>query len=84
MFRSTVCPWCGKRNNRVTAVEHKAKPKSGDLTICIDCGEWAVFGFVPGGLRKPTDAEFVEIGTDDTCQKVRRAWVAMKESEATA
>jgi hypothetical protein len=48
--------------------------------MCFYCGEWAVYdAALPAALaqRKPTEAEFIEIGEDPDCQKLRAAWVQM-------
>jgi hypothetical protein len=39
------CPICGGLLKRATALENPiAVPKPGDVTVCIDCGGWLVFG----------------------------------------
>lgn len=72
----SVCPFCQYGFDLASSVKGGQKaPGDGDLTICIRCGEFAVFeSKAPGGLRKPTDTEYVTIGQDDFCQKMRAAW----------
>lgn len=76
----TLCPWCGYRHSHQARFNDPGEPQTGDLTLCISCGEFAIFAPVPGGLRKPTDDEFLEFGTDREVQRVRQAWVAMNEA----
>jgi len=76
------CPWCGAKNDRASnAVPGEVvTPSDGDVSMCFYCGEWAVYdAALPAALaqRKPTDAEFIEIGEDPDCQKLRAAWVQM-------
>jgi len=68
------CPHCDHATDRVTAVDAGRGPEGGDLSICVACGEWAVFAD-DLMLRKPTDDEFIEIGQDATCRRARAAWV---------
>lgn len=78
----TQCPWCNHRVDAATAIEDGPKPKPGDLTICVACGEWSAFA--EGlALRKPSQEEFTYIGEDPDCRKVRAAWVAMKLKHST-
>lgn len=76
----SVCPFCQYGFDLASSVKGGQKaPSDGDLTICIRCGEFAVFDKKePGGLRKPTDAEYVTIGHDTFCQRMRAAWVKSK------
>lgn len=41
---STTCPACKRTLDRATAVRHDCSPKEGDLTVCIGCGSYLVFG----------------------------------------
>ena len=74
----TRCPWCGYQADRASNADQKEKdkPNDGDPSICIDCGEWGIFDHeAKNGLRKPTGQEFMEISMDETCRKLRWAWV---------
>ena len=53
-------------------------PEEGDVTLCFGCGEWCVFDYGMH-LRKPTDKEFDEIGTDPDCMGARWAWTEAKK-----
>jgi hypothetical protein len=70
-----TCPWCGHSHELATSIHGDAVPEPGDITLCMSCGEWSIFSDSAGTLRKPTDAEFSEIGTDKNMQAMRRAWV---------
>ncbi len=68
------CPHCGYQTDCVSSVGSGRKPGDGNLSLCFECGEWAVFG--PDlRLRAPTDKEFVVIGEDKACRTARAAWV---------
>lgn len=78
----TCCPFCGDRHDVASHISERGKsqhaPTDGDLTLCIVCGEWAFFDRKSeGGLRKPTDAEYVTIGETPILRKMRKAWVEM-------
>jgi hypothetical protein len=78
------CPFCGEKHDMASGVAERGKtqhtPTDGDLTLCIVCGEWAFFDSkVIGGLRKPTDAEYVTIGETAFLRKMRKAWVDMNK-----
>lgn len=79
------CPFCGEAFDRASHVTERGKsqhaPTDGDLTLCIVCGEWAFFAAgVPGGLRKPTDAEYEAIAGNPLVRKIRKAWVEMMKN----
>jgi len=71
------CAWCGTRHDRATNATdgEECAPVDGDATVCFACGEWLIFEH--GYLRRPTAAEFIEIGSDDDCRRARAAWVFM-------
>lgn len=74
-----ICPFCGDWHECATSFEKGGRrPVPGDLTICIECGEWAFFDMVPGGLRKPHAHEYEAIAADELCRLAREAWVAMR------
>ena len=74
----TKCPWCGYRHEVASAVggDGPRKPDAGSISICIACGEVAVFelDFLGLRLREPTDEERASIEEDDTVRQVREAW----------
>lgn len=77
---ATRCPFCGDTHDVASHIADMGKsahaPDDGDLTLCIVCGEWAFFDAgAPGGLRKPTDAEYVTIADSPMLRKMRKAWV---------
>jgi transcription initiation factor IIE alpha subunit len=37
------CPACGKRLSAATGIKEDAVPNSGDISICVYCGEYLVF-----------------------------------------
>jgi hypothetical protein len=81
------CPFCAKVMDATTCVSAeggKRQPTSGDITMCISCGEIAVFATKPLRLRKPTDAEYLVLAADEHVKKMRSAWVAFRDAEEKA
>jgi len=79
-IRKVTCWACGTELDMATGVleAEGKKPKDNDVSFCIRCGEWGVFDTSHvTGQRKPTEAEYDEIGTDPQCRKVRSAWMMM-------
>jgi hypothetical protein len=75
------CPWCKAVNTRATnAVPGETvQPVDGDVAMCFYCGEWSIYDMAARHRqRKPTEDEFIEIGEDPDCQKVRAAWTHMQ------
>jgi hypothetical protein len=75
------CPHCAEELTCATnADDEAAAPNNGDFTICIRCGEWGVFEeAAPGGLRKPSEGEYLEIGERPDLRQLRAAYIAMDE-----
>ena len=72
---TSFCAHCRYEHNRASPLDGVAqRPKNGDITICIRCGEWNVFEDNLQ-LRKPTVDEYMEIGKRDDCNEVREAWI---------
>jgi hypothetical protein len=66
------CPHCGRLNEASSGVTRGGKPAPGDASLCIGCGEWAIYtGLSP---RKPNAGELADLEADETCIKVREAW----------
>jgi len=77
---ATKCPFCGANHDRATGVSDANAPNDGDITLCVNCGEWAFFeGATAGGLRKPTDAEYELIAGEPLLRKTREVWAGMVE-----
>lgn len=79
--RAATCPFCGKLQDKVTSATpgHKEAPTAGDLTICIVCGEFAIFADDSGEtLRAPTDAEYDQIASDPVARKMRIVWTDLQ------
>ena len=74
------CWRCNRKHTAATgAFDTEAVPKDGDITLCIRCGEWSIFeSSDPSGIRKPTDEEFIEIGQNKACSRLRYAWTKLK------
>jgi hypothetical protein len=74
------CAFCQYAVEAASAVDGQQAPAPGNITLCIQCGEWNIFTTKRGRLRKPTDNEQIEIGGNATARKVRTAWLMMKAS----
>ena len=70
---ASACPWCGTVHDAVTGMGSTPKPKPGDLSICIECGEWAVYETAEM-RRKPTVEERFWIAANVDCRRVEIAW----------
>jgi hypothetical protein len=70
--RPMICPHCGRYNEAYSGVTTPAGPKPGDVSMCIGCGNWAIFE--DDGMRKPNEEEREWLAEEDTCIKVREAW----------
>lgn len=72
----TKCPFCSYILDATSEVEGEdITPSEGDIALCWNCGEWMVFSeAAEGGLREPTDDEYVEIGTEPRFRAIRAAW----------
>ncbi|NEI52699.1 hypothetical protein GR217_34335 [Rhizobium leguminosarum] len=78
--QATECPFCGANHDLATGVSGGDAPNDGDISLCVSCGEFAFFeAATPGGLRKPTDAEFTMIAESEILRASRAAWVRIVE-----
>lgn len=80
----TECPFCGAEHDKAGSVTKQSDkpviPQDGDLTLCASCGEWAFFNEkTPGGLRKPTDEEYLLLARSPVVRAARTAWVKADE-----
>jgi len=73
------CVWCGYAVDSATNITGGTKPKKGDMTLCLKCGEWNVFAGPLPVLRKPTDKEFMDIAAHPGCRKLRWAWLELQK-----
>lgn len=73
----TICPFCGKDNPVAAPLPGKTnKPKNGDYSFCIGCGEWAIFDtHQSSNVRKPRFADYIKIVDDPRLAAVRQAWL---------
>lgn len=72
------CSSCGKVNDRATDLVTAAKPKAGDVSICIGCGHVAIFTAALA-LRDPTPQESAELLADKRIIAHQRAvWATRK------
>jgi hypothetical protein len=68
-----TCPWCQAQHDRASPVGGEWAPRPGDVSICIDCGQWCQFG-PKLELRKPDAGTAQFLATDPECQRTKRAW----------
>jgi hypothetical protein len=78
------CPWCRFQIDAASGVRHERPPERGDITMCIECGEWSVFDGRKLKLRKPTDAEYDDIAAKPDARDARSAWLMMQMKRGKA
>lgn len=71
--KMSLCPSCGKPLDCATALDGNSKPKFGDVSVCLYCGEILSFGL--GLVLQPlTDEQMIEVAGDKdilTAQRLR-------------
>lgn len=74
------CPHCGKLNDLASGLNGARRPDAGSVSLCMTCGEWAVFenDFIGLRLRVPTEDEWASMQRDETVQKTISAWNAVQ------
>ncbi|MGF6641795.1 hypothetical protein [Paraburkholderia sp. MM6662-R1] len=72
-----VCPHCGKTNDTHDNMRSDAKPKHGDASLCIGCGQLSVFDLLENCLRLPSDSESREFDQDPQIRMFSIAWRAV-------
>jgi hypothetical protein len=72
-----TCPHCGKVNYLHTDFNGKT-PKHDDVSICIDCGQFAVFDLQNKCLRLPTADEQLEFERMPEARRYRAAWSTVR------
>ena len=78
---SSRCPHCGARQNAAFGVGNDGKPAIGDVSLCIKCANWMVYG--PNlELLEPGPQLLAEIETNKNCQLARRAAIAYSQEQA--
>ncbi|CAK0403929.1 Uncharacterised protein [Burkholderia pseudomallei] len=81
-----TCPHCGAHNDLHSAVTQAGKPPvppaDGDISICISCGELAIFDMHERCLRLPTIDEANDLESNPDLLLCRAAWRAMKDANS--
>jgi hypothetical protein len=72
----TTCPFCEDVLPLASGIVESGhdRPKPGDLSFCMECGNVSIFDTVPGGARKPVGKEQREIDTHPELQGVLQSW----------
>lgn len=74
-----ICPHCSYRCDSAGDLGRDGKaPGPGDVTLCIDCGYFAIVTD-DGGLRAPSFQECCDLANNREAMRVRFAWTRMKE-----
>lgn len=64
-------------NEKHASVGTPARPKDGDVSMCITCGEFSVYDQTAlGNLRKPTEEEAQEFAADERLQMIHQVWAS--------
>jgi len=83
--REATCPFCAKVCELATSVSGGREPETGDLSLCIGCGEFSIFdAAISAGLRKPNALEYEKIVNTPDARRAREAWLAVKERREEA
>ncbi|MDY7815394.1 hypothetical protein U0F71_06655 [Burkholderia pseudomallei] len=81
-----TCPHCGAHNDRHSAVTERGEPPTapsdGAVSICISCGELAIFDMHERCLRLPTIDEANDLESHPVLMLCRAAWRAMKNDNS--
>ena len=68
------CSTCGTIDNK--AAPGADKPRDGDISLCITCGQFSIFDHrQPGQQRAPTAQELGVILRDERCRFARAHWI---------
>src|SRR5688500_6985800 len=73
------CPFCDYVMDGAFNALEPVKPSPGDFSLCINCGEWCVFGD-DMRLRKPSHEEYEAIVSEEFFSRIRVSWLQMKEA----
>lgn len=66
------CPHCCAALASNVDLSVQPPPKPGDITLCFNCGGWAVL--TDQGLRLPTPDDYQVIAEERGCQRLLRTW----------
>ncbi|KVT60620.1 hypothetical protein WK55_09755 [Burkholderia ubonensis] len=69
-----ACPFCAKINDRHMGLTCHVEPEDGDVSICVGCGQLAVFDLVNAHMRVPTDDESHVFARDADIQQYLEVW----------
>ena len=70
------CPKCGSDLDGWSEVGHGQKPSAGDVSVCSYCAEVLIYTATLG-LRRPTEAEYIDCMTDKDVQTIVAAVLTM-------
>jgi len=77
----SACPFCGTVQNQALTADGSGEhvPENGDVSLCIDCGEWVQFE--DGKLTIPSDEAYDFIASSEHCHRARYIWLRLKEAD---
>jgi hypothetical protein len=79
---SALCPFC-KHNNQdlIDAIRREGVGPTVIFVsgLCYECGELVVVD--PSGLRRPSDAEYLQFGATAEIRQAREVWVEFKKQD---
>jgi hypothetical protein len=73
---TTYCPFCFGPTSTANDPYGENVPKTGDLGICLFCGEVSVFSDKGRRLRKPNIGERKAIMSHEPAQALKASWQA--------
>lgn len=82
MILHQICPYCGKHNDRIIDVnpvsgEGRGEPESGDISLCMDCGEFCEFDY-DLVLQKPDPETLRAMAHNPEVLHIKEMWRQFK------
>lgn len=79
--RKVACLDCGYPIDAATAAgEHDRRPKKGDVGLCFQCGHIMIYADRAGTLRRPTEAELIDLAGDPLIVAVNNHLAAFRRA----
>lgn len=73
--KPTSCLACGYLLDAASSFDEKnlRRPRKGDASICVSCGNLAIYAGKGGALRAPTEEELAALHDDEHVKKLTMA-----------
>jgi transcription elongation factor Elf1 len=70
--KANLCLNCGKECDSATSIDHKNRPKPGNVAICLDCGHVMIYT-KKLQFRELNEVEFFDVHAHPTVRKIQEA-----------